>query len=457
MALRSEDMDTNFLTADPPPGYQPRTDLATEYFNTFNQICETYRPDGEGPRHSSELRSSSNALRVSSAILDGSPEFISTDFQLRQAEYELSERAKDEQLFSFGQPDAAGLLRARARRRYHEERGLPAATSHESGYGSDEFGHDSPSRYASPKGAGAGGAGAAGAAPYQEPYYGGEWAAPYYQPPPPYHHDPYATSPGAGGEASAAGGAELPLPPMSSFRAAAPVHSPTDPMLVAKPTMQPMYAGAANSAAGGEGASLSSYGSSPSTPVHSPPPLHARLYPPLKHSPHHPHHAHHNGQQANWVSSGVSSPPSASTPHAQLTNAVLPNGHHVGVFPPPVMGARMEERLDDAINRVAWGWHTCSPNPSRWSAIWCPIQRNAKSPPSQSRSRSPRPQDLTSTRETQINVRGDIAHQRMKVMMNWTPRRRRCGRKRDGRPTTRGKGYEYGTSTRRSRSWAACA
>ncbi|XP_050679240.1 transcription factor 4-like isoform X13 [Leptidea sinapis] len=137
---------------------------------------------------------------------------------------------------------------------------------------------------------------------------------------------------------------------MSSFRAAAPVHSPTDPMLVAKPTMQPMYAGAANSAAGGEGASLSSYGSSPSTPVHSPPPLHARLYPPLKHSPHHPHHAHHNGQQANWVSSGVSSPPSASTPHAQLTNAVLPNGHHVGVFPPPVMGARMEERLDDAIN-----------------------------------------------------------------------------------------------------------
>ncbi|VVC97329.1 unnamed protein product [Leptidea sinapis] len=455
MALRSEDMDTNFLTADPPPGYQPRTDLATEYFNTFNQICETYRPDGEGPRHSSELRSSSNALRVSSAILDGSPEFISTDFQLRQAEYELSERAKDEQLFSFGQPDAAGLLRARARRRYHEERGLPAATSHESGYGSDEFGHDSPSRYASPKGAGAGGAGAAGAAPYQEPYYGGEWAAPYYQPPPPYHHDPYATSPGAGGEASAAGGAELPLPPMSSFRAAAPVHSPTDPMLVAKPTMQPMYAGAANSAAGGEGASLSSYGSSPSTPVHSPPPLHARLYPPLKHSPHHPHHAHHNGQQANWVSSGVSSPPSASTPHAQLTNAVLPNGHHVGVFPPPVMGARMEERLDDAINRVAWGWHTCSPNPSRWSAIWCPIQRNAKSPPSQSRSRSPRPQDLTSTRETQINVRGDIAPP--PTRMNWTPTPRPRARESVARPTTCERGYEYGTSTRRSRSWAACA
>ncbi|KOB75514.1 putative Protein daughterless [Operophtera brumata] len=58
-------------------------------------------------------------------------------------------------------------------------------------YGSDEFGHDSPSRYASPKGAGAGGS-------YQEPYYGGgEWGAPgYYQPPPPYQHDPYATSPG---------------------------------------------------------------------------------------------------------------------------------------------------------------------------------------------------------------------------------------------------------------------
>ncbi|XP_047513463.1 protein daughterless isoform X5 [Pieris napi] len=258
-------------------------------------------------------------------------------------------------------------------RRHHHNQHHQHADVPPQWYGSDEFGHDSPSRYASPKGAGGGAAG------YQEPYYGGEWASGYYQPPPPYHHDPYATSPGIGagasGEPSAAGGAELPLPPMSSFRAAAPVHSPTDPMLVAKPTMQPMYGGAAGAAVSGAGeaGSLSSYGSSPSTPVHSPPPLHARLYPPLKHSPHHPHHAHHNGQQANWVSSGVSSPPSASTPHAPLTNAVLPNGHHVGVFPPPVMGApaeqrqldeamvflrehndvggaRMEERLDDAIN-----------------------------------------------------------------------------------------------------------
>ncbi|XP_069364054.1 protein daughterless isoform X3 [Maniola hyperantus] len=216
-------------------------------------------------------------------------------------------------------------------------------------YGSDEFGHDSPSRYASPKGAG-------NSAGYQEPYYGGEWAAGYYQPPPPppYHHDPYATSPGIAGapaaDSGAAGGAELPLPPMSSFRAAAPVHSPSDPMIVAKPPMQPMYAGAASTpGAGGEAGSLSSYGSSPSTPVHSPPPLHARLYPPLKHSPHHAHHQHHNGQQANWVSTGVSSPPSAATPHAPLPGPVIPNGHQHVVFP-PVMGARMEERLDDAIN-----------------------------------------------------------------------------------------------------------
>ncbi|OWR53435.1 putative daughterless [Danaus plexippus plexippus] len=239
-------------------------------------------------------------------------------------------------------------------------------------YGSDEFGHDSPSRYASPKGAGA-------SAGYQEPYYG-EWAAGYYQPPPPYHHDPYATSPGISGAPTdaSAGGAELPLPPMSSFRAAAPVHSPSDPMIVAKPPMQPMYAGSANTPsgggegggpAGGPGAgSLSSY-SSPSTPVHSPPPLHARLYP-MKHSPH--HHHHHNGQQASWVSTGVSSPPTAATPHAPLTGAVLPNGHQHVVFPPvmgapaeqrqldeamvflrehsDVGGARMEERLDDAIN-----------------------------------------------------------------------------------------------------------
>ncbi|XP_038217560.1 protein daughterless isoform X5 [Zerene cesonia] len=413
MALRNDVMESNFLAADTPPmteiAYQPKTDLAIEYFNTFNQICENYRderqPDGlravdalrvapdqlrghhdalrataDSVRASSDsLRLSSDTLRVSSEILDGSREFISTDFQ----KLEFSDKVflgKDEQVFQFGQPDASALLRHRARRRYNEEHGLPTATSQESGYGSDEFGHDSPSRYASPKGAGAGAA-------YQEPYYGGEWGAGYYQPPP-YHHDPYATSPGIGagagaGEAGAAGGAELPLPPMSSFRAAAPVHSPTDAMLVAKPTMQPMYAGGAGSGAGvggvgvggagvaggvgvaGEAASLSSYGSSPSTPVHSPPPLHARLYP-LKHA--------HNGQGTSWVGAGVSPPPGAGTPHAgphtphagphtphggQHTPhagphaplaGVLPNGHHVAVYPPPVMGARMEERLDDAIN-----------------------------------------------------------------------------------------------------------
>ncbi|CAK1548776.1 unnamed protein product [Leptosia nina] len=373
MALRNDTMEHGFLPADPPPhsdlSHRPRSDLASEYFNTFSQICENYREDRPAV---DSIRVSADNLRVTSEILDGSREFISTDF-INAESAALNDRFhKEEQVFHFGQPDASALLRVRARRRYNEERGIPTVTSQESGYGSDEFGHDSPSRYASPKGAGAGAAG------YQEPYYGGEWAAGYYQPPPPYHHDPYATSPGIGagasGEPGAAGGAELPLPPMSSFRAAAPVHSPTDPMLVAKPTMQPMYGGGAGGAGGaGEAGSLSSYGSSPSTPVHSPPPLHTRLYPPLKHSPHHPHHTHHNGQQANWVSTGVSSPPSASTPHAPLTNAVLPNGHHVGVFPPPVMGApaeqrqldeamvflrehndvggaRMEERLDDAIN-----------------------------------------------------------------------------------------------------------
>ncbi|XP_045508442.1 protein daughterless isoform X4 [Colias croceus] len=445
MALRNDVMESNFLPADTPPmtdiAFQPKTDLAIEYFNTFNQICENYRDDrqadglravdalrgapdqlrghydalrspsdhlrapADGVRASSDsLRLSSDTLRVSSEILDGSREFISTDFQ----KTEFSDKVflgKDEQVFQFGQPDASALLRHRARRRYNEEHGLPTATSQESGYGSDEFGHDSPSRYASPKGAGAGAA-------YQEPYYGGEWGAGYYQPPP-YHHDPYATSPGIGagagaGEAGAAGGAELPLPPMSSFRAAAPVHSPTDAMLVAKPTMQPMYAGGAAGAggvgvgggvaggvaggAGGEAASLSSYGSSPSTPVHSPPPLHARLYP-LKHA--------HNGQGTSWVGAGVSPPPgtphgphtphgshsahtahTAHTAHAQHAGphaplaGVLPNGHHVAVYPPPVMGggaeqrqldeamvflrehsdvgvsagARMEERLDDAIN-----------------------------------------------------------------------------------------------------------
>ncbi|XP_064075599.1 transcription factor 12 isoform X3 [Vanessa tameamea] len=384
MAMRHNmNMDQNFLPADPPPApdvYQPKTDLASEYFNTFNQICENYRTDSDV-----NLRQTSDTLRLSSEILDGArDEFISTDFLVKNKEYqaEYAERVfmsgKDEQIFQFGQPDASALLRHRARRRYNEEHGLPTTvTSQESGYGSDEFGHDSPSRYASPKGAG-------NSAGYQEPYYGGEWAAGYYQPPPPppYHHDPYATSPGIAGapaaDTSSTGGAELPLPPMSSFRAAAPVHSPSDPMIVAKPPMQPMYAGAASTpGAGGEAGSLSSYGSSPSTPVHSPPPLHARLYPPLKHSPHHPHHAHHNGQQANWVATGVSSPPTASTPHAPLPGSVIPNGHQHVVFPPVMgapaeqrqldeamvflrehsdvgtgvfQGARMEERLDDAIN-----------------------------------------------------------------------------------------------------------
>ncbi|XP_041986790.1 transcription factor 12 isoform X2 [Aricia agestis] len=376
MALRHDGMEGGYLVAEPPPAdhYQAK-DLATEYFNTFSQACDSYRPEPE-----LELRHTSDSLRLTSEILEGREEFISTDFLLARREQE--ERAREEQIFQFGQPDAAALLRHRARRRYDQLQ-PPPATSQESGYGSDEFGHDSPSRYASPKGAGA-------SAGYQEPYYGGEWGGGYYQPPPPYHHDPYA--PALAGDAAAPGGAELPLPPMSSFRAAAPVHSPTDPMIVAKPPMQPMYGGAGGAggastpggAAGaggagggaGEAGSLSSYGSSPSTPVHSPPPLHARLYP-LKHSPHHAqhaqHHPHHNGQApTNWVSGGVSSPPSASTPHAPLTAVPAPH-HHVGVFPAPVMGApaeqrqldeamvflrdhsdvggaRLEERLDDAIN-----------------------------------------------------------------------------------------------------------
>ncbi|XP_068622305.1 transcription factor 12 isoform X2 [Battus philenor] len=409
MALRHDAMENNFLPADPPPladaHSNQRSDLATEYFNTFNQICGGYRAEPQP-----ELRATSDSLRLTAHILEGGHgEFISTDFLNEGAKQSRQEyapefgsekflNAKDEQIFQFGQPDASALLRQRARRRYNEEHGLqPPATSQESGYGSDEFGHDSPSRYASPKGAGAG-------ASYQEPYYaGGEWGAGYYQPPPPYQHDPYATSPGiagsGGGEAAAAagaGGAELPLPPMSSFRAAAPVHSPTDTMLLTKPPLQPMYGGAATSAAGtaggagAEAGSLSSYGSSPSTPVHSPPPLHTRLYP-LKHSPHHAHHMHHhNGQQqaAGWP--GVSSPPGAAVgsvgsvssvggvgPVGAVGNVpnVLPNGHqhHVAVFPHNVMGApaeqrqldeamvflrdhsdivgaRMEERLDDAIN-----------------------------------------------------------------------------------------------------------
>lgn len=139
MALRHDvtNMEPNFLPADPPPitevSYQPKTDLATEYFNTFNQICENYRTDSD------VLRQTSDSLRLSSEILDGvRSEYVSTDFTGK--DYELSAEkvfmsGKDEHIFQFGQPDASALLRHRARRRYNEEHGLqpPPTTSQESG------------------------------------------------------------------------------------------------------------------------------------------------------------------------------------------------------------------------------------------------------------------------------------------------------------------------------------
>lgn len=147
MAMRSElNMDSNFLTADPPPmDYQPKTDLASEYFNTFNQICDNYRD-------SDNLRQTSDSLRLTSEILDGvRSEYVSTDFNSRvfvkDSDYsELSDKVfvgKDEQIFQFGQPDASALLRHRARRRYNEEHGIqqPPATSQESGVRVDELGY----------------------------------------------------------------------------------------------------------------------------------------------------------------------------------------------------------------------------------------------------------------------------------------------------------------------------
>lgn len=46
-------------------------------------------------------------------------------------------------------------------------------------------------------------------------------------------------------------------------------------------------------------------------------------------------------QQANWVSTGVSSPPTASTPHAPIPGAVLPNGHQHVVFPPVMVSVEI--------------------------------------------------------------------------------------------------------------------
>ncbi|KPJ10611.1 Protein daughterless [Papilio machaon] len=363
MALRHDAMEPSFLPADPPPppladlGYQPRTDLATEYFNTFSQICDTYRP----PESEANLRQTSDSLRLTTHILDGGHgEFISTDFLNDKAKQSRSEFAElcsaKEEMFQFGQPDASALLRQRARRRYHEEVGHapPPATSHESGYGSDEFGHDSPSRYASPKGAGAGAA-------YQEPYYAaGEWGAGYYQPPPPYHHDPYATSPGIAGSGGAGAGAGAGAGGGVAVRLLA-FHTST--LATAAPR-----------------ASIPAQALATPTP---PPPPHAPSQwtgTPLPPS---------SQQTAGWA--GVSSPPGAGVGSVSSVGAVgtvgavsgvgnvpsvLPNGHHhVAVFPHNVMGvaapaeqrqldeamvflrdhsdivgARMEERLDDAIN-----------------------------------------------------------------------------------------------------------
>ncbi|GBP96029.1 hypothetical protein EVAR_71393_1 [Eumeta japonica] len=137
-------MEHSFLAADPPP----RADLAAEYFNAFSQICDEYRGE-EASDVVGDLRASSESLRLTSEIIGGvrqSPEslrlatdliggcvrpetgeFVNTDF--------ISIGAKDDHVFQFGQPDAAALLRQRARRRYREEHGVPPLpqTSQESG------------------------------------------------------------------------------------------------------------------------------------------------------------------------------------------------------------------------------------------------------------------------------------------------------------------------------------
>lgn len=144
MALRHDVMDPTFLPADPPPvseiEYQPKADLASEYFNTFSQICESYRPESDV-----NLRQTSDSVRLSSEILDGRSEYsdFAKVFKDSAQEYvntDFSDKVflKDDHVFQFGQPDASALLRHRARRRYNEEHGLqpPAATSQESGVSS---------------------------------------------------------------------------------------------------------------------------------------------------------------------------------------------------------------------------------------------------------------------------------------------------------------------------------
>ncbi|XP_033306212.1 transcription factor 12 isoform X10 [Bombus vosnesenskii] len=257
----------------------------------------------------------------------------------------------------------------------------------ESGYGSDEFGQDSP-RYTSPKaatlyadpyyidgnaaGTGPGDPWTGGGGGVQPPYSG--YAPPHLaQPAYPMHlpHDPMAysaMSPNGEPAAPILGSAvtsAASLPPMSTFRGSgavaansgtgapspaslqyshspgAPTTAPSAPNSAPTTNRQPATGdnlGISISQINPTNQSVSSYSSNPSTPVSSPPPL--------------------TGSAPGWVpgaapvSPHFTADPNRGTIHMpapeqqRLDDAIGFLRDHAEL----VQGTRMEERLDDAIN-----------------------------------------------------------------------------------------------------------
>ncbi|XP_014598947.1 PREDICTED: transcription factor 12 isoform X4 [Polistes canadensis] len=263
----------------------------------------------------------------------------------------------------------------------------------ESGYGSDEFGQDSP-RYTSPKaaalyadpyyidgnaaGTGPGDPWTGGGGGVQPPYSG--YAPPHLaQPAYPMHlpHDPMAySSMSPNGEPAApilgsAVTSAASLPPMSTFRGSAAVavvaaansgtgapspaslqysHSPGAPTTApsapnAAPTnnQQPptgdtlgkTLASVVSTRIYPTDQSVSSYSSNPSTPVSSPPPL--------------------TGSAPSWAPGAAPvSPHFTADPNRGTIHMPAPEQQRlddaIGFLRDQVEGTRMEERLDDAIN-----------------------------------------------------------------------------------------------------------
>ncbi|XP_018570680.1 protein daughterless isoform X1 [Anoplophora glabripennis] len=211
----------------------------------------------------------------------------------------------------------------------------------DSGYGSDEFTHDSP-RYTSP-GTGTGYYLGADGTPNS---VGSEWPSSYttsYQTYEAYGLIP-ETEPSQG------------LPPMSSLR---PNGTPTATTMAGSNNGTPFGPanhtdGVVNKALGAiyptaEQASASSYSSAPSTPVSSPPPITPAGWLTNHTTPHSPHYTQAVTVNNTVAPQGLHMPPA---PEAQrLDDAIgFLRDHAEATLCFPLQGTRMEERLDDAIN-----------------------------------------------------------------------------------------------------------